>query len=161
MVIRGSLKSINKKRHHFASKVPYSQDYGFSSSHVWMWELDHTEGWMLKNWSFWTVVLEQTLESLLDFRRSNQSILKESPEYSLEGLMLRLKFQYFGHLMWRATSLEKTPTAGKNWRQEKRMTEHEMVGWHHQLDGHEFKQTPGDDEGQGSLACCSPWGHRE
>ena len=79
------------------------------SSHVWMWELDYKESWAPKNLCFWTVTLEKTLESPLDSRRSNQSILKEiSPEYSLEGLMLKLKLQYFGHLMRRADSLEKT-----------------------------------------------------
>ena len=90
-------------------------------------------------------------------RRWNQSILKDiSPEYSLEGLMLKLKLQYFGHLMWRTDSLEKT-NAGEDWRQEEKgMTEDEMVGWHHQLNGHEFEQAPGVGEGQGSLACCSP-----
>ena len=84
----------------------------FSSSLVWMWELDHKESWVLKNWCFWTVVLEKTLESPWTTRRSNQSILKEiRPEYSLEGLMLKL--QYFGHLMWRTDSLEKTLMLGK------------------------------------------------
>ena len=78
-----------------------------------MWELDHNEGWALKNWCFWTVVLEKTWESL-GMQGSNQSILKEiSPEYSLEGLMLKLKLQYFGHLMWRTNSLEKTLMLGK------------------------------------------------
>ena len=94
-------------------------------------------------------------------KRSNQSILKEiNPEYSLEGLMLKLKLQYFGHLMQRANSLEKTDT-GKDWGQEEKgTTENEMVGWHHRLNGHESEQTPGDSEGQGSLVCCSPWGCR-
>ena len=79
-----------------------------------MWELDHKESWAPKNWCFWTVVLEKTLESLLTARSSNQSILKEiSPEYSLEGLMLKLKLQYFGYLMWRVDSLEKTLMLGK------------------------------------------------
>ena len=83
-------------------------------SHVWMWELDHKESWALKNWWFWTVVLEKTLESRLIARRSNQSILKEiSPEYSLERLMLKLKLQYFGNLMQRTDSLEKTSMLGK------------------------------------------------
>ena len=100
---------IKKQRHHFADKGLCSQSYGFSSSHVWMWKLDHKEGWMPKNWCFWTVVLENTLVSPWTARRSNQSILKEiSPEYSLEGLMLKLKLQYIGHLMRRADSLEKT-----------------------------------------------------
>ena len=91
-------------------------------------------------------------------RTSNQSILKEiSPEYSLEGLMLKLKLQYFGHLMQRTDSLGKILMLEKI---EGRMTEDEMVGWHHQLDGHEFEQVPGVGHGQGSLACCSPWGHK-
>ena len=81
---------------------------------IWVWELDHKEGWASKNWCFWTVVLEKTLESPWAARRSNQSILKEiSPEYSLEGLMLKLKLQYFGHLMRRVDSLEKTLMLGK------------------------------------------------
>ena len=90
-------------------------------------------------------------------RRSNQSVLKEiNPECSLEGLLLKLKLQYFGHLIQRTD-----PDAGKDWRlEEKRMTEDEMVGWHHQLDGHEFEQALGVGEGQGSLAC-SPWDHWE
>ena len=95
--------------------------------------------------------------------RSNQSILKEnSPEYSLEGLMLKLKLQSFGHQMQRDNSLENYPDAGKNWRQEEKgMTEGKTVGWHHRLNGHEFEQALGDGEGQGSLACCSPWGCKE
>ena len=101
---------IKKQRHHFANKGVCSQSYGFSSSHVRMWETinkDHKEGWVLKNWCFQTVVLEKAA-------RSNQSTLKEiNPGYSLEGLMLKLKLQYFGHLMWRADSLEKTLMLGK------------------------------------------------
>ena len=97
------------------TKVHLVKAVVFSSSQVWMWELDYTESWVPKNWCFWTVVLDKTLKSPLDARRSNQSILKEvSPEYSLEGLMLKLKLQqYFGHLMWRAYSLEKALTVGK------------------------------------------------
>ena len=96
-------------------------------------------------------------------RRSNQSILKEiSPEYSLEGLMLKLKLQYFGHLMTRADSLEKSLMLRKiEGRKRRGMTEGEMVGWHHQLNGHEFEQAPGDGEGQGNLLCCSSWGCKE
>ena len=94
-------------------------------------------------------------------RRSQQSILKEmKPEYSLEGLMLKLKLQYFGHLMRRINALEKTLMLG-NWRQKKRVVDDEMVRQHHRISGHEFQQTPGDGEGQGSLACCSPWCHKE
>jgi len=94
-------------------------------------------------------------------RRSNQSILKEiNSEYSLEGLVLKLKLQYSGHLMQKADSLEKTLLLGKI-EGRRRRTEDEVVRWHHRLDGHEFEETPGDGERQGSLACCSPWGHKE
>ena len=96
-------------------------------------------------------------------RRSNQSFRKEiSPECSLEGLMLKLKLQYFGHLRQRTDSLEKTLMLGKieRW-EEKGITEFEMAGWHHRLDGREFEQAPGIGDGQGSLACCSPWGCKQ
>ena len=102
-------QNIKKQKCYFANKGPSSQSYGFSSSHVWMWELDYKERWAPKNWCFQTVLLEKTLESPLDSKQQSiqQSILKEiSPEFSLEGLMLKL--QYFGHLMRRADSLEKT-----------------------------------------------------
>ena len=92
--------------------------------------------------------------------RSNQSILKEiCPEYSLEGLMLKLKLQYFGHLMQRADSLKKTLMLGKI--KGRRRRGWQMVGWHHRLNGHEFEQASGVDDGQGSLACRSPWGRKE
>ena len=95
-------------------------------------------------------------------RRLNQSILKEiSPEYSLEGLMLKLKLQYSGHLMQRTDSLEKTLMLGKTEGRRRRGRQDDMVGWHHQLDGHEFEQAPGVGDAQGSLACCSPWCHKE
>ena len=84
-----------------------------------------------------------------------------SPEYSLEGLMLKLKFQYFGHLMRRADKLEKTLILRKTRQEEKETTEEKMVGWHHQLNGPEFEQAPGVGDGQGSLACYSPWSHKE
>ena len=105
---------IKKQRHYFASQGPSSQSCGFSSSHVWMWELDYKESWAPKNWCFWTMVLEKTLERPWTARRLNQSILKEiSPEYSLEGLMLKLKLQYLGHLIQRTDSFEKTLMLGK------------------------------------------------
>ena len=96
-------------------------------------------------------------------RRSNQSILKEiSPGCSLEGMMLNLKLQYFGHLMQRVDSLEKTLDVGRDWGQEEKgTTEDEMAGWHHQLDGHEFGCTLGVGDGQGGLACCDSWGLKE
>ena len=128
-----------------------------------MKELDYKESWVPKNWCFWMVVLEKTLESPSDCRRSNQSILKEiSPGCSLEGLMLKLTLQYFGHLLWRADSFRKDPDAGRDWGQEEKgMTEDEMAGWHHWLDGHGFGWTLGVGDGQGGLACCNSWGRKE
>ena len=126
---------IKKQRHYFANKGPSSQGYGFSCSYVWMWELDCKGSWAPKNWCFWTVVLEKTLESPSDCKKIHQSILKEiSPECTLEGLMVKLKLQYFDHLKQRADFIWKDPDSGKDWRQkEKGMTEDEMVGWHHRL----------------------------
>ena len=110
-----NLDSIWKKqRHHFAEKGPYSQNYGFSSSHIWMWELDHKEGWASQNWRFWTVVLEKMLESLLNSKEIKPVNPKgNQPWYLSKGLMLTLKLQYFGHLKWRANSSEKTLMLGK------------------------------------------------
>ena len=104
---------IKKHRYHFTDKGLSNQSYGFSSNHVEMWELDHKEGWVLKNWCFRTMALEKTLESPLDSKEIKPvTILKEiNSEYSLEGLML--KFQYFGHLRQKADSLEKTLMLGK------------------------------------------------
>ena len=95
-----SIKNVlHYQRRYFADKGPSSQSYGFSSSHVWMWELNHKEGWALKKWCFQTVVLEKTLENPLHSKEINHSILKEiNSEYSLEGLILKLQLQYFGHL---------------------------------------------------------------
>ena len=102
------------QRHYFANKGLSSQSYGFSSSHVWIWELDHKESWALKNWCFWPVVLEKTFENPLDCKEIKPiHPLGNHPEYSLEGLILKLKLQYFGHLMRRADSLEKTLMLGK------------------------------------------------
>ena len=139
-------------------KIPIVS-YTFSSSHLRMWELECKEGQALKNWCFQTVMLEKTLESPLDKPVNPKEI---NPEYSLEGLILKLKLQYFGHLMWRAEPLEKDPDAGKDCRwEEDGMTEDEMVGWHHWFDGHEFEQALGVSDGQGSLACCSSWECKE
>ena len=105
---------IEKKRHYFADKGPSSQSYGFSIGHVWMWELDHKEGWDWRIDRFELWCWRRLLRVSWTARRSNQSILKEmNPECSLEGLMLKLKLQYFGHLMQRADSLEKTVMLGK------------------------------------------------
>ena len=121
----------------FANKGPSRQGYGFSSGHVWLWELDCKESWAQKNRCFWTVVLKKTLESRLHCRRSNHSILKEiSPECSLEGLMLKLKLQYSGSPDVRNWLIWKDPDAEKDLMQEEKgVTEDEMVGWHHRLNG--------------------------
>ena len=109
-----SRQNIKKQRHYFSNKFPSNKSYGFSTSLVRTWELDHKESWALKNWCFWTVVLEKILLVFMDCKESNQSILKEiSPEYSLEGLMLQLQLQYFGRLMWRTDPFEKTLMLGK------------------------------------------------
>ena len=150
---------IKKQRHHFTDKGLYSQSYGFSSSHVWMWELDHKESWRIDAFKLWRS--RRLLRVPWTARISNQSILKKiNPEFSLEGLMLKLKLQYFGHQVWRADSLEKTLMLGKI-EGRRRGQPDEMVGWHHWLNGHEFEQTPGDSDRQGSLVCCSPRGHKE
>ena len=154
---------IKKHRHYFASKDPYSQRYGFSSSHVWMWELDYNKSWALKNLCFWTVVLEKTLESPLDCKeiqlvhpKGNQFwIVIGGTDAEAENPILR-------PLDVKNLLIGKDPDAGKDWKQEeKRMTKDEMIGWYHRLDGHEFEETPGVGDGQGSLACCSPWGPKE
>ena len=109
---------IKKQRYYFENKGPSSQSYGFSSGHVWMWELDHKEGWALKNWCFWSVVLEKTFESPLDSKEIKLEIKPVNPkgnqsEYSLEGLIIKLRLQYFDHLMWRTDSFRKTLMLGK------------------------------------------------
>ena len=144
------------KVHIFKAMVFPVVMYGYESwtiKKVERWRFDAFELW------FWRKLLRVPWTS----KRSNQSILKEiSPEYSLEGLMLKLKLQYFGHLMQRTDWFWKDPDAGKDWRQEEKgTTEDKMVGWHHWLNEHEFEQAPGVGDGQGSLACCSPWGCKE
>ena len=136
---------------------------GLVGPHVWMWELDYKESWVPKNWCFWTMVLEKTLESPLDCKeiqpvppKGNQSwIFIGRTDAEAETPVLRPPDAKSG-LIW------KDPDAGKDWRQEEKvMIEDEMVGWHHWLDGHEFKQATVVGDGQGSLACCSPWGCNE
>ena len=138
---------IKKQRHCFANKDSSSQSYGFSSSHVWMWELDYKESKSQRIDAFELWCWRRLLQVPWTTRRSNHSILKEiSPEYFLEGLMLKLKLQSFVHLMQR-----KDPDVQEDWRwEEKGMTENEMVVWHHQINGHAFEQAPGVDDGQGS-----------
>ena len=121
------------------------------------WILKKAECWRIDAFELWC--WRRLLKIPWTARRSNQSILKEvHPGCSLEGLLLKLKLQYFGHPMWRVDSLEKTLMLGGI--EEKGTTEYEMAGWHHWLDGHEFEWTPGVGDGQGGLACCDSWGGR-
>ena len=127
------------------------------------WELDNKESWAPKNWCFWFVVCwRRLLRVPWTARRSNQPILKKiSPGCSLEGLMLKMKLQYFGQFMQRVDSLEKDPDARRDWGQEEKgMTEDEMAEWHHRL-RHECEWTPGVGDGQGGLVCCYSWGRKE
>ena len=124
------------------------------------WTIKKAECWRIDVFELWC--WRRLLRVPWTARRWNQSILKEiNPEYSLEGLMLKPKLQNLGHLMWSANSLEKILMLGKDWWQEKRMTNVEMVGWHHWLNGRELEYALGDGEGQGSLAFCSPWSCKE
>ena len=154
---------IKKQRHYFADKGLSSQSYGFSSSHVWMWELDYKESWAPKNWRFWTMVLEKTLESPLDCKEIQPVYPKGNQPLIVIG---RTDAKAETPVLWLPDAknwlIGKDPDAGQNWRQEENgMTEDEMIGWYHWLNGHEFEQALGFGDGQGSLACYSPWGHKE
>ena len=132
---------IKKQRHYFANKGPSSQAYGFSSSHVWMWELDYKESWALKNWCFWTVVLEKTLESPSDSKEIQPVIPKGDQSWVFIG---RTDAEAEMPIVWPSDAknwlIGKDPDAGKDWGQEEKgMTEDEMVGWYHWLDGREFE----------------------
>ena len=157
-----NLDSILKSRHYFLNKALSSQGYGFSSGHVWMWQLDYKESWTPKNWCFWTVVLEKTLESPLDC----EEIQPVHPNGNQSWIFIgRTDAEAETPIFWppdvKNWLIWKDPDAGKDWRWEKEgMTEDEMVGWHHWLNGHEFKKTLGVGDGQGSLVCCSPWCHK-
>ena len=152
---------ILKQRHYFANKGPSSQGYGFSSSHVWIWELDYKESWALKNWCFWTMVLEKTLESPLDCKEIQPVHPKGNQSWVFIGRTnVEAELQNFGHLMQRTDLFEKTLMLGKI-EGRRREWEDEMVRWHHRLNGHGFEQAPGVGDGQGGLACCHPWGCKE
>ena len=118
----------------------------------------------LKSWCFWTVMLEKTLESPLDSKEIKPVNLKKNQPWILIATT-DAEAEAQAPILWppdaKSWLIGKDPDVGKNWRQEKGMTEDEMVGWHHWLNGHNSEQIPGDGEGQGSLACCSPWGHQE
>ena len=146
----------------FVNKGPSSQGYGFSSSHVWMWELDHKESWAPKNGCFWTVVLEKTLESPLDCKEIQSVHPKGNQSWIFIG---RTDAEAETPIVWppdvNSWLTGKDPDTGKDWKQQKKMTEDEKVGGHHWLDGRESEQAPGVGDGQGSLARCSPWGRKE
>ena len=132
---------IQKQRHYFAVKGPSSQGYCFPSSYVWMWELDYKESWVLKNWCFWTMVLEKTLESLLDCKEI-QPVHPKGDQYWM--FIRRTDAEAETPILWPLDAKKwlmwKDPDARKDWRQEEKgMTEDEMVGWHHWLNGHEFE----------------------
>ena len=154
---------IKKQRHYFASKGHSSQSYVFSNSHVWTWELDHKESWAPKNWCFWTVVLEKTLESPLGCKEIQPVHPKGDWSWIFIG---RTDAEAESPMLWPHDAknwlIGKGPDAGKDWRQEEKgITEDEMAGWHHQLDGREFEWTLGVGDGQGGVACCNSWGHKE
>ena len=131
---------IKKQRHYFADKDLSSQSYDFSSSHVWMWELDHKESWGPKNWCFWTVVLKKTLESPLDCKEIQPVNLKGSQSWIFIGRSdAEADTSILSPPDAKNWFLRKDPDSGKNWRQEKGMTEDEMGGWYHWLNGHAFE----------------------
>ena len=143
--------------------IKSSQSYGFSSSHVQMWELDCKESWAPKNWCFWTVVLEKALERPLDCKEIQPVYPIGNQSWIFIG---RTDAEAEATILW-STDVKywltrKDPDAGKDWRwEEKGMTEDEMVGWHHWLDGRESEWAPGVGDGQGGLACCDSWGRKE
>ena len=154
---------IKKQRHCFTNKCLSIQSYGFSSSHVWMWELDYEESWAPKNWCFWTVVLEKTLESPLDCKEIQLVHPKGNQPWIFIG---RTDAEAETLILWPPDTKNwltgKDPDAGEDWRQEEKgSTEDEMVGWYHWLDEHEFEQVLGAGDGQGSLVWYSPWGCKE
>ena len=140
-----------------------SHGYGFTSGHVWMQELDCEESWAPKNWCFWTVVLEKTLESPLDCKEIQPVHSKGDQSWVF---IRRTDAKAETPVLWpsqvKSWLIGKDSDAGRDWgKEEKGMTEDEMAGWNHRLDGHEFEWTLGDGDGQGGLACCSSWGCKE
>ena len=161
--VMSNLDSILKSKDYFANKGPSSQDYSFSSSHVWMWELDGEESWAPKNWCFWTVALEKTLESPLDCKKIQPVHPKGDQSWVF---IARTDVEAEMPVLWppdvKSWLIWKDPDAGKDWGQEeKQTTENETVGWHHQLNRRGFGWTPGVCDGQGGLVCCSSLGWKE
>ena len=154
---------IKKQRHYFVNKDLSGQGNGFSSGHVWMWELDYKESWVPKNWCFWTVVLEKTLESPLDCKEIQPVHPKGDQSWVFIG---RTDVEAATLILWppdeKSWLIWKDPDVGKDWGQEEKGTaEDEIIGWHNWLDGHGFGWTPGVGDGQGGLACCCSWGRKE
>ena len=148
---------IKKQRHYFADKGRYSQSDVFSSSHIQMWELDRKQVWTPKNWCFWLMVLEKTLENPLEIKPVNP---KENQGWIFFG-RTDAEAPVLSSSHAKNWLIGKDPDTGKDWGQEeKAVIEDEMSAWHHWLNGHEFQQSQRDSEGQGSLVCCSPWGRR-
>ena len=153
---------IKKQRHHFVNKD--SQSYDFLVVMYGMWDLDHKESWASKNWCFWTVVLEKTLDSPLDSKESIQPI---NPKGNQSWIFIgRTDTEAETPIFWppdvKNWVIGKEPDAEKDWRwEEKVVKENEMVGWHHRLNGHEFEQASGVGDDQENLACCSLWGRKE
>ena len=148
---------------YFANKGPSSQGYGFSSGHVWMWELDCEKSWAPKNWCFWTVVFEKALESPLDCKEIHPAHSEEDQPWDFFG---RNDAKAEAPVLWpphvKCWLIGKDSDVGRDWRQEEKgTTEDEMAGWHPWLDGHESEWTPGDGDGQGGLASCNSWGRKE
>ena len=153
---------IKKERHHFADKDLCSQSYGFSSRHAQKRELEHKQGWALKNGCFQMVMLEETLQSPLNLKETKQVNPKGNQTWIVTR---RTDAEAKAPILWspdvKNWLIGKDSDAGKDWRQEeKRVTEHDMVGWHRWLEGHEFEQTPGESGGQRNLECYSPCSHR-
>ena len=149
---------IKKQRYHFSHKGLYSQSYGFCSSHVHMWELDHKVDWEPKNCCFQTVILEKTLDSALDSKKIKSVNPKRNQPWIFIG---KTDAEAETPILWppdaKSWLIGKDPDSGKDWGQEKKgVAEDEMIGWHHWLNGHEFEQSSKDSEGQGSLPCCHP-----
>ena len=158
-----NLDSILKSRHYFANKGPSSQGYGFSSGYVWMWELDYEENWAPKNWCFWIVVLEKTLESPLDCKEIQPVHSKGDQPWVFFG---RTDAKGETPVLWpphaKIWLIGKDPDAGRDWGQEEKgMTQDEMAGWHHGLDGRECDCTPGVGDEEGGLVCCDSRGCKE
>ena len=154
---------VEKRRHFSANQGLCSQGYSLPSGHVWLWELDHKESRAPKNWCFETVVLEKTPKNPLDNKEIKPVNLKGNKSWILiVGTDTKAKALVFWSSDVNSLLIGKVPDTGKDWGQKgKRASEDEMAGSHHLCNGHELGQTSGDGEGQGDLAYCGPWDHKE